>query len=75
MDDSGEPGGLLPRSMARVVVEPDGTVSDVTLLKATTEAIDSLFVHSLRGWRFDPATLRGVAIRSSYTIAREWSFP
>lgn len=56
-------------TLLRATVEPDGTVSDITVEQsAGSRALDRAALQALRRWRFQPAYRNGVAIRSDVRV-------
>jgi TonB family protein len=53
----------------RLNINPDGTVSSVTVLKSTGHMLlDQAAIHAFRQWRFRPGALRVLKIPINFTM-------
>ena len=59
----------------RAVVETDGTVHEVTVVKSldAQHGLDEAGIAAARKWRFTPGTLKGKPIRVRVTIALDFT--
>jgi TonB family protein len=72
------PSGRAPRLrsgqrasvLVRFVVTDSGEVSDVVVVESAGKAVDEAVVAAVRGWKFEPATRRGVRVKVE-TTARQ----
>lgn len=68
------PGAMIRQGLdgsvtVRVIISPEGRVTDIVKISATDEAFWlATQRHALRKWRFRPATRDGVAVESSKTL-------
>ncbi len=54
--------------IVQCVIEDDGTVSQVTILKSEAPSLDKAVVDAVRQWRYKPATLNGRPVRVYFTV-------
>jgi TonB family protein len=67
---TGEPlGGYV---LVAYVITTEGRVTDAVVLKSADERLNGIAMKAIEGWRFAPATLKGVAIPT--TAAQEFTF-
>jgi TonB family protein len=57
---------------AQVVIDKDGTVSDITILTSPHELLSEEFTKALTRYRFKPAKVKGVAVRQKGIIEFEF---
>ena len=48
----------------RFVVTETGDVQDVSVVESAGKAVDAVVVQAVKGWKYEPATKRGVKVRS-----------
>lgn len=58
-------GGLV---VVRAVIERDGSVGEVTVLRGASPALDEAAVEAVRTWRFRPATLKNKPVTVYYQL-------
>jgi TonB family protein len=52
----------------RFVVTETGDVQDVSVVESAGKAIDAVVVQAVKGWKYEPATKRGVKVRSQMLL-------
>jgi TonB family protein len=57
---------------AQVVIDKDGTVSDITILTSPHELLSDEFTKALTRYKFKPAKVKGVAVRQKGIIEFEF---
>ena len=57
------------------VIDEQGRVADVRVLKGLPMGIDVAAVEAVKTWRFKPATLNGKAVRVYYTLTVDFNLP
>lgn len=62
-----------PLAAVSFIIEPDGTVSAVKLIRATSEAAGRAAVESVKHWRFDPPRRHGNPVRVRMTVPIDWT--
>lgn len=55
---------LEAEALGKLTIEPDGSVSEVTLPEALDPALAEAFSDAIRRWRFEPIILDGQAVRA-----------
>jgi TonB family protein len=50
------------------IIERDGCVTNLSVLKRVTPCLDAAALKAVRGWVFAPASLDGLAVRVYYTL-------
>jgi len=58
-------GGLV---VVQAVIERDGTVGEVKILRGASRALDEAAVEAVKTWRFQPATLNGRPLTVYYQL-------
>ena len=58
-----------------VVVEADGTVGDVVVVRSldTQFGLDASAIDAAKRWRFEPATLNGQPVAAAVTLEMEFA--
>ena len=56
------------------VVEPDGSVSHIRVIKGATERLDQAASNSLRQWQYSPAVCDGKPVRSELAVSVDFWF-
>jgi periplasmic protein TonB len=64
--------GIEGQLVLRAKIGPDGTVTEVEVLKSAGALIDEPAVAALKSWTFEPATKCGKATESTFTISRRF---
>ncbi|HEV2615458.1 MAG TPA: energy transducer TonB, partial [Candidatus Acidoferrales bacterium] len=54
--------------VVEVTIDVQGNVTDTRVLQSLKQEIDQKVVATLRGWRFKPATVDGIAISSRQDV-------
>ena len=49
--------------MVRFVVTERGEVADVAVVESAGEVVDDVVVAAVKGWKYEPATKRGVKVK------------
>ena len=49
--------------LVRFVVTETGEVEDVTVVESAGKVVDEVVVAAVKGWKFEPATKRGVKVK------------
>jgi TonB family protein len=62
------PKGLQGDVIVEVTIDAQGSVTETRVLQSLKEDIDEKVIATLRNWRFRPATVDGVAIRSRQDV-------
>jgi TonB family protein len=62
------PNGLQGDVIVEVTIDAQGSVTETRVLQSLKEDIDEKVIATLRNWRFRPATVDGVAIRSRQDV-------
>ena len=62
--DRGLPGPLV----AEAVIEIDGTIGDVVLVRGLGGEVDAAFVKAVKQYLFEPATLKGEPVAVKYVL-------
>jgi len=52
----------------RFVVTETGEVQDVSVVESAGKAVDAVVVQAVKGWKYEPATKRGVKVRSQMLL-------
>jgi TonB family protein len=61
-------GGLQGDVIVEVTIDEQGNVTETRILQSLQQNIDDKVIATLRGWRFRPATVDGVAISSRQDV-------
>jgi TonB family protein len=54
--------------IVRYVVTETGDVQDVSVVESAGKAVDAVVVQAVKGWKYEPATKRGVKVRSQMLL-------
>ena len=54
--------------IVRFVVTETGDVQDVSVVESAGKAVDAVVVQAVKGWKYEPATKRGVKVRSQMLL-------
>ena len=54
--------------IVEAIIEKDGTVSNVKVLKGLPMGLDQAAVDAVKSWRFQPATLNGKPVAVIYNL-------
>ena len=60
--------GVQGTVIVEAVINEQGRVTDVQVLKTLPMGLDQAAVDAVRSWRFKPATLAGKAVKVFYTL-------
>ncbi len=61
--------------IVQCVIEEDGTVSRVKILKSEAPSLDKSVVDAVRQWRYKPATLQGKPVPVFFTVVVTFKLP
>jgi TonB family protein len=64
----GEPVKAIGPVVLEFVVETDGTVGSVRVVRSTHPIVDAAWVDAVKKWRYRPGSLNGKAIRWPTTV-------
>ncbi|MCH9647478.1 MAG: energy transducer TonB [Deltaproteobacteria bacterium] len=59
----------------QAVIDKAGEVREVKILKSLSNSLDEAAVDAIRQWRFEPATLDGVAVDVYYNLTINFTLP
>jgi protein TonB len=60
--------GLEGAPVVEVWISETGDVMDVAIVESAGATLDSALLEAVAGWKYAPATLRGVAVSVRFTI-------
>jgi protein TonB len=66
--EAGRHAGVQGTVIVEAVINEQGRVTDVQILKTLPMGLDQAAVDAVRSWRFKPATLAGKAVKVFYTL-------
>ncbi len=67
--------GTSGTAFIEIIVQPDGTVADAQVKSADHEAFGEVALAAVRKWRFEPATVDGVAVERRVTVPFKFAAP
>jgi periplasmic protein TonB len=56
----------------RLVVNEDGTTSDLEVTESAGEVLDEAVLRAIRSWRFEPATKDGVNVKVRMLVTQTY---
>ena len=65
---SGQLKGLQGDVVVEVTIDDKGTVTETRVLQSLQQEIDQQVIATLKGWRFKPASVDGMAISSRQDV-------
>jgi len=71
--DEGRRRGITGEVLLEIIVQSDGSVGDVTVLRGLGAGLDQRAVAAVRQWRFTPARRRGTAVDVIVQVAVDFT--
>jgi protein TonB len=71
--DEGRRRGITGEVLLEIIVQSDGSVGQVSILRGLGAGLDQRAVNAVRQWRFSPARRRGAAVDVIVQVAVDFT--